>query len=78
MMCRPLSRRPMLVLGALIFGGSGCPAMAQRRKLSQSDAGYGKHRCEACFNFQAPNGCKFVEGEISPRGWCKLFAAKSS
>jgi hypothetical protein len=37
----------------------------------------GDQRCEGCANFQAPNGCKFVQGDISPNGWCQLFVGKS-
>jgi hypothetical protein len=55
---------------------------AAQQKLSQGDAKYetapnGDHRCEGCANFQAPNGCKFVQGDISPNGWCQLFVGKS-
>jgi hypothetical protein len=51
-------------------------------KLSQGDAKYqtapkGDLRCEGCANFQAPNACKFVQGDISPNDWCQLFVGKS-
>ena len=26
--------------------------------------------------FEAPNGCKFVQGDISPQGWCQLFSRR--
>jgi hypothetical protein len=29
--------------------------------------------CNICTLFQAPNACKIVQGEISPKGWCKAF-----
>jgi hypothetical protein len=53
-----------------------------QQKLSQGDAKYqtapkGDQRCEGCANFQAPNACKFVQGDISPNGWCQLFVGKS-
>jgi hypothetical protein len=32
--------------------------------------------CNQCVNFQPPNACKLVAGDISPAGWCMLFAAK--
>ena len=55
---------------------------AAQQKLSQGDAEYqtapkGDQRCEGCANFQAPNGCKFVQGDISPNGWCQLLVGKS-
>jgi hypothetical protein len=81
-----ISRRVMLTTAALSLGAATAatavlPAAAQT-KLSQADAKYqttssGDHRCEGCANFQPPNGCKFVQGDISPNGWCQLFAAKS-
>jgi len=63
------------VLGAAAAIAS--PAAAQQ-KLSQSDAGYqdtpkDNHACGECTLFQPPNACKVVDGDISPRGWCKLF-----
>jgi hypothetical protein len=30
-----------------------------------------------CYNFQAPAACRFVQGDISPNGWCQLFAPKT-
>jgi hypothetical protein len=33
--------------------------------------------CDACNNFQPPNACKMVDGEINPQGWCSLFAKKT-
>jgi hypothetical protein len=57
------------------------PCKRRRGKISQADAKYqstakGDQRCDACLSFQPPNACKFVEGDISPSGWCELFAAK--
>jgi hypothetical protein len=55
---------------------------AAQQKLSQADAKYqttpkGDQRCGGCANFQPSNVCKFVQGDISPNGWCQLFAAKT-
>jgi hypothetical protein len=33
----------------------------------------GDKRCEKCAQFQAPDGCKMVEGAISPQGSCRIF-----
>jgi len=53
-----------------------------RQKIGQADAEYQStpkddQRCDACVNFQPPNACKFVQGEISPSGWCQLLAKKT-
>jgi hypothetical protein len=51
-------------------------------KVAQSSVSYqdkpkGTQRCDGCTLFQAPKSCKVVDGEISPQGWCSLFAAKT-
>jgi hypothetical protein len=28
-----------------------------------------------CANFQ-PEACRFVDGDVSPNGWCQLFGPK--
>jgi uncharacterized membrane protein len=55
---------------------------AAQQKISQADAQYqgtpkGDRRCDGCFNFQPPNACTFGQGDISPGGWCQLFARKT-
>jgi len=71
-----------LSLGAALAGAPVSGASAQTQKLSQADASYqatpkGSQRCGVCFNFQQPNSCKFVQGPVSPNGWCQLFGPKS-
>lgn len=56
-------------------------AVAQQNKIAQKTAGYqsqpnDNHRCSECSHFAPPNACKLVDGDISPNGWCRLFAAK--
>jgi hypothetical protein len=56
-------------------------AAAATAKLPQSEIGYqaspkGAARCELCANWQAPNACKVVAGQISPNGWCGLFVRR--
>jgi hypothetical protein len=81
-----LSRRAALAGPALALGATAAavfsPAAAQQ-KIRQADAQYqatpkGDQHCGACNNFQPPNTCKFVEGEISANGWCQLFSAKTA
>jgi hypothetical protein len=81
-----VSRRVVLTGTALALGAAGAIAAisqaAAQQKLSPADAKYqaspkGDQHCEVCYNFQAPKACKFVQGDISPSGWCQLFAAKT-
>jgi hypothetical protein len=83
--CQRISRRVALTGTALALGAAAAaaaaPQAAARQKISQADAKYqstpkGDQRCDGCISFQPPNACKFVQGDISPSGWCELFAAK--
>ncbi len=84
--CRRISRRALLTSATLSLGAATAAAVvsqtAAQQKISQADAKYqttpkGDQHCDGCVNFQPPNACKFVEGDISPSGWCQLFAAKT-
>jgi hypothetical protein len=81
-----MSRRAVLRSAALSLGAATATTMvsqtAAQQKISQADAKYqampkGDLHCDGCVNFQPPNRCKFVEGEISANGWCQLFVAKA-
>jgi hypothetical protein len=55
---------------------------AAQAKVAQTAVAYqdkpkGAQRCDGCSLFQAPSGCKVVDGTISPQGWCSLFSAKT-
>ena len=78
-----ISRRVALTGTALALGAAATATAvlqaAARQKISQADAKYqgtpkGDQRCDGCISFQRPNACKFVQGDISPSGWCQLFA----
>jgi len=89
--CQGISRRRVLTGTALALRmaatGAAATAMAvsqasAQQKLAQADASYqstpkGDQHCGVCVNFQQPNGCRFVQGNISPNGWCQLFAPKT-
>jgi hypothetical protein len=84
--CRRISRRVVLASAAFSLGAATAATVvsqtAAQQKLSQADAKYqttpkGDQRCDGCVNFQPPNACKFVQGDISLNGWSQLFAAKS-
>jgi hypothetical protein len=79
-----LSRRHWLLslsaAGALTWRAS--PAASQQ-KVTKAVAQYqdqpkGQQRCEICVNFRPPDSCVFVEGKISPKGWCQFFAAREN
>jgi len=84
--CQRISRRVALSGAALALGAAAiAKAVSQaaaQQKISQADAQYqgtpkGDQHCDGCVNFQPPNACKFVQGDISPSGWCQLFAPKT-
>jgi hypothetical protein len=81
-----ISRRALLSGTALALGAAATASAVSRataqEKISQADAKYqstprGAQHCDGCVNFQPPNACKFVQGDISPNGWCQLFYPKS-
>jgi hypothetical protein len=84
---RLVSRRAALTgtafaLGAVTAASVVRPAAAQAT-ITQAVAKYqptpnGKDHCELCANFVAPNACKFVQGAISPKGWCQLYSPKDA
>jgi hypothetical protein len=85
-MDKELSRRSLLQ-GAACAGGAatilGVTAnRASAAKMAKKAAGYqdspkGAQSCGNCAPFEPPSGCKIVEGNISPQGWCKIWQRKS-
>jgi hypothetical protein len=81
--CQRISRRVML--GELALGAAAVTAATRalaQQKVSQADAKYqgqpkGQQHCDNCINFQPPNACKLVEGEVSTNGWCQLYSPKT-
>jgi hypothetical protein len=80
------SRRAVLTGTALALGAVAVATVvsqpAAQVKISQTTDNYqdtpkGDQRCEGCANFQPSNACKFVEGHVSPNGWCQLFVKKT-
>ena len=79
---RNLSRRTMLFTAAaaapwLAVGRAEAAGLPKTAVAYQDDPKDDK-KCSDCTFFVAPNGCKSVAGEISPNGWCKLYAKKAS
>jgi hypothetical protein len=81
-----ISRRAALTGTAFALGAATAATLvrqaAAQEKIAQTLANYqgtpkGNDHCEVCINFQPPHTCKFVQGQISPKGWCQLFTPKS-
>jgi hypothetical protein len=76
-------RRLIAVAGAgLLMLKVRQPAQAQQsqEKLSKPDSAYqdtpkNDQQCSECTKFQPPKGCSVVSGDISAKGWCKLYEA---
>jgi hypothetical protein len=48
-----------------------------KAEVRYQDQPKGEQRCDQCVNFiPTSNSCQLVEGEISPQGWCSLWARK--
>ena len=81
-----LSRRSVLKSGALLAGAvltaSLVPdneALAQKatkEAMKYQDKPNGDKQCSNCLQFVAPNGCKIVEGTVSPQGYCIAWVKK--
>jgi hypothetical protein len=62
---------------------TGSAATAATGKVPQASVQYqtqpkGEQKCGGCLHFIAEsNTCKLVDGQISPEGWCSLWAKKA-
>jgi hypothetical protein len=81
------SRRDVLKVGAYALGAFGAMGLAgaqaqvakktqQKSVMYQATPKDGK-QCSGCQHFQAPSGCRIVEGEVAANGYCILFAKKA-
>jgi len=78
-----LSRRRFLSTAAKGVAVAGAALMTSpaAAKVPPTAVNYqptpkGNARCDSCVNWQAPASCKFVDGTISPSGWCSLYRPK--
>jgi hypothetical protein len=82
---RPLSRRIVLLHSAGCAAGAAAlllPVKQAAAKMKQASVEYqdspkGDQECSNCSLFQEPNACTLVDGEISPKGWCKFWVKKA-
>ena len=78
-----VSRRSVLLQGAACATGaatilavsanSAKAALLPQKSVQYQDTPKGDRECSGCSLFVAPNSCKNVAGEISPKGWCMLW-----
>ena len=80
-----LSRRSLLQGVASVAGAativSVTASRAKAAKVAKQTVAYqdtpkDKQQCDGCALFESPNACKQVDGDISPKGWCKIYAPK--
>jgi len=77
-----VSRRTVLFAAAgavpllALMSGSAQAKMAQTAVRYQDSPKDGR-QCDGCKLFIAPNACKSVGGDISPKGWCALWVKKA-
>ena len=82
---RALSRRNVLLQSAGCAAGAAAvllPLKEAAAKMSQPSVAYqdspkGDQECSNCSLFQEPNACTLVDGQISPKGWCKFWVKKA-
>lgn len=81
-----VGRRSLLKRGALLLGAAAAipvtrhsvaaAAKAPQAAVKYQDKPQGDQQCDNCIHFEAPSACKIVEGSISPKGWCAVWAKK--
>lgn len=85
---RKLSRRSalkgvVLLTGATLAAGmvASTRALAQQKVSKQAmkyqDKPNGDQKCSNCAQFEPPKGCKVVEGDVSPNGYCIAWTKKA-
>jgi secreted PhoX family phosphatase len=80
-----LSRRTIVTgsvavaAGAAVLLGLVTEASAKmaQKAVEYQDTSKGDQECSNCSLFQEPNACTLVDGEISPKGWCKFWVKKA-
>jgi hypothetical protein len=77
-----IARRRLILAGTagLLLLPVCARAEESSEKLSKADAEYqdspkNDQQCSICTKFQPLASCSVVAGDISPRGWCKLYEA---
>ena len=82
------SRRSLLRSAVALAGAATCAALSMNRQawaqakaskaaMKYQDKPNGDQKCSNCLQFVAPDGCKVVEGKISPDGYCIAWVKKA-
>jgi hypothetical protein len=66
---------PLLVLSP---GESQAAASMSQTAVGYQDSPKDGRQCDGCNLFIAPNACKTVKGDVSPKGWCKIWVKKAA
>ena len=85
------SRRAALKAGLAVTGIAAFTAATTRRAVAQDDSNKvakeavqyqdqpkDGQKCSMCVNWQPPNACVIVAGNISPEGYCLSYAPKQA
>ncbi len=83
----PEVSRRRLLKGVVVLAGASLAASltpkdaraqqkASKESMKYQDKPNGDMQCSNCAQFVAPNGCKVVEGTISPQGYCLAWQKK--
>jgi hypothetical protein len=76
-----VNRRNLLLAAAgaaplLALASTPAEAKIPQATVAYQDMPNGDKQCDNCNFFIAPNACKTVDGEISPKGYCKIYNKK--
>jgi hypothetical protein len=79
------TRRGFFETTLAFLGGVGITILSTKEaaaKIKPELIGYqptpqNGHSCATCNLFEPPRGCKSVDGDISPEGWCRLWIKKA-
>jgi len=83
---RPMALSRRTIVTRSVAGAAGAAVLLglvseASAKMAQKAAEYqnapkGDQECSNCSLFQEPNACTLIDGEISPKGWCKFWVKK--
>ena len=79
---RRVAMRSAVVIGITALAGiakaqQAAPAQkADKKAVMYQTTPKNGQSCNKCVQFEPPNACKIVAGDISPAGWCLLFSPK--
>ena len=82
------SRRSLLKSAVALAGAATCAGLASSRAafaqakaskeaMKYQDKPKGDQKCSNCLQFVAPDGCKVVDGKVSPDGYCIAWVKKA-